>query len=114
MSQSEVRVNRSIDSKEIKMGQVELGKRRVWRRNTYLWVFGGLLTISALIYWEQTALLFGLSTLAMCALLIIVAIADLEGRDKEQHKQVLESEPAPPKVSVLADSKARNKHKGAA
>ena len=96
------------------MGQVELGKRRVWRRRTYIWVLGGLALISGLIYGEQTALLFGLSTLAMCALLIIVAIADLEGRDKEQNKQRLESEPATPKVSVFPDSKARNKQKGAA
>lgn len=96
------------------MGQVELGKRRVWRRRTYIWVLGGLAVISGLIYWEQTALLFGLSTLAMCALLIIVAIADLEGRDKEQHKQRLETEQATPKVSVFPGSKARNKQKGAA
>ena len=75
------------------MGRVELGKRRVWRRRTYVWVFGGLAIISALIYWEQTALLFGLTTLVMCALLTIVAIADLEGKDKEQPKQRVEGKP---------------------
>jgi len=64
------------------MGQVEVGKRRVWQRRTYIWVLGSLAIISALIYWEQTALLFVLSTVAMCALLIIVAISDLEGKNK--------------------------------
>lgn len=64
------------------MGQVERGQRRVWQRRTYIWVFSGLAIISALIYWEQTALLFVLSTVVMCALLIIVAISDLEGKNK--------------------------------
>lgn len=74
---------------------VELRQRRVWQRRTYIWVFGGLALVSGLIYWEQTALLFGLSTLAMCILLAVVAIADLEGRDKAQHQQArAESNPA--------------------
>ena len=68
------------------MGKVETRKRRVWRRTTYIWTLGGLAAISALIYWEQTALLFVLSTLAMCVLLMIVALANLEARDKEMHK----------------------------
>lgn len=64
------------------MGQVEVRKRRVWRRRTYIWVLSGLIAICALIYFEQSGLLFVLSTLAMCVLLTIVALADLEGRDK--------------------------------
>ena len=59
------------------MGKVELRKRRVWRGRTYIWALSVLLLTSALIYWEQTALLFVLSTLAMCVLLVVVAIADL-------------------------------------
>lgn len=39
--------------------------------------------VAALLYWEQTAVLYVLSTLAMCALLLVVAFSDLEGRDRE-------------------------------
>lgn len=38
--------------------------------------------VSALLYWEQTALLYILSTLAVCGLLVVVAVSDLEGRNK--------------------------------
>lgn len=69
------------------MGQVEVRSRRVWQRRTYIWVLSGLATISALIYWEQTGLLFILSTVAMCALLIVVAISDLERKNKELIEQ---------------------------
>jgi len=76
------------------MSQVEPGKRRVWRRRTYIWTLSGLGIVSALIYWDQTALLFVLSTVAMCVLLIMVAISDLEGRDKELHKEADSLKPA--------------------
>jgi hypothetical protein len=56
--------------------------RRTWRRRTYIWTLGGLALISALIYWEQIALLFVASMLSMCALLLVVAFSDLEGRDR--------------------------------
>jgi hypothetical protein len=39
--------------------------------------------VAALLYWEQTAILYVLSTLAMCGLLLVVAFSDLKGRDKE-------------------------------
>lgn len=104
------------------MGQVEMRKRRSRRRRTYIWALSGLTGVSALIYWEQTSLLFVLSTLAICVLLILVAFADLEGRDKELHKQPhslskpgAESNPttASP-VPALAGSSARKRQKGAA
>jgi hypothetical protein len=96
------------------MSQVEIRKRRVWQRRTYIWVLSGLITISALIYFEQTAVLFVLSTLAMCVLLTVVAFADLEGRDKALHQQ---SESSPRKdatVPVAADSSTGKRQKGAA
>ena len=103
------------------MGRVEIRKRRVWRRRTYIWVLGGLTAISALIYWEQTAVLFVLSTLAMCVFLMVVAIADLEGRDKELHEQSnsfspgIESNPTEDALlPVLAGSSARKRERGAA
>ena len=33
-----------------------------------MWVIGAVAVVSALLYWEQTALLYVLSTLAMCGL----------------------------------------------
>lgn len=63
-------------------GVKEQGGRR-GRRGTLVRVAGAVAFVSALIYWEQTALLYVLSTLAMCGLLLVVAFSDLEGRDKE-------------------------------
>jgi hypothetical protein len=104
------------------MGEVEIRKRRSWRRSTYIWILSGLTGVSALIYWEQTALLFVLSTLAMCALLTVVALADLEGRDRELHNQPetagkpgFESNPTTTSpASVSADSSTRKQQRGAA
>ena len=67
--------------------KVEIRKRSRSRRRTIIWALSVLIVISALIYWEQTAVLFVLSTVAMCVLLAVVAIADLEGRDRELHKE---------------------------
>ena len=45
----------------------------------------------ALLYWEQAAVLYVLSTLAMCALLLVIAFSNLEARDKELHQTRLEN-----------------------
>ena len=55
-------------------------------RRTFAWVSGASAAVSAMLYWEQAALLYALSTLAMCGLLLVVAFSDLEGRDKELNK----------------------------
>jgi predicted Zn-dependent protease len=68
-------------------------KRRIRsarRHRKLLWIFGATFTISALLYWEQAGLLFVLSTLAVCALLLVVAFSNLEARDKEIHNRALE------------------------
>lgn len=104
------------------MSQVEMRKRRSRRRRTYIWALSGLAAVSALIYWEQTALLFVLSTLAICVLLILVAFANLEGRDKELHNQPdslnksdAEGNPTTDSlVPAMAGSSARKRQKGAA
>lgn len=104
------------------MGQLEIRKRRRLRRRTYIWALSWLAVVSALIYWEHTALLYVLATLAMTVLLIMVAFSDLEGRDRELHKH-LESESEPgfgsnpkstPSSRGSADSSARKREKGAA
>ena len=55
-------------------------KRR--RMITYAWVAGLALITILLIYKEQTAVLYILATLGVTALLVIVAVADLEDKHK--------------------------------
>ncbi|MGH9907877.1 MAG: hypothetical protein ACRD8U_20095 [Pyrinomonadaceae bacterium] len=101
---------------------VERTKRHNWRRNTYLWMLSALVVVSALIYWEQTALLYALSTLAMCVLLVVVAFSDLEGRDRELNQPVESDRPRMTESnvttglspSVSADPQAVKRRKGAA
>ena len=47
-------------------------------RTRLAWLLGALAVIFVLLYWELSALLYVVSTLAMCALFIVVAFADLE------------------------------------
>ena len=54
-------------------------KRR--RGFTYLWIAGLALLVFLLIYFEQTALLYIVSTLGVTILLVIVAAADLGKSD---------------------------------
>jgi Flp pilus assembly protein TadB len=52
------------------------------RRRKLFWLFA-LAAVSALVFGEQVALLYVLSTLAMSGLLIVVAFSNLEARDAE-------------------------------
>ena len=63
--------------------------KRCYRK--FAWIVGSSATVIALLYWEQTAVLYVLSTLAMCALLLVVAFSNLEARDKELHQTALEN-----------------------
>lgn len=56
-------------------------------RRKFVWIFGGIATVCALLYWEQAAVLYVLSTLAVCGLMLVVAFANLEKKDKELHQQ---------------------------
>ena len=42
------------------------------------WLLGVTAVVFVLLYWELPGLLYVLSTLAMCALFIVVAFSDLE------------------------------------
>ena len=53
---------------------------RKGRRGSLIRVLSAVAFVSALLYWEQTELLYVLSTLAVCGLLLVVAFSDLEGR----------------------------------
>ena len=61
---------------------VETRKRRKWRGRTKLFALGALALVSALIYWEQVALLYVVSTVLMCLVLLAAAFADLEGKGR--------------------------------
>ena len=52
------------------------------RLTSWLWVAAIAAVIIALLYFEQTALLYVLATLSLSALLIIVAVADLGAAKK--------------------------------
>ncbi len=54
-------------------------KRR--RGITFLWIVGLALLVALLIYFEQTALLYVVSTLGVTVLLVIVAVTDLGDRE---------------------------------
>jgi len=64
------------------------GKMRVarWRFRKFAWIFGTSAIVISLLYWEQAAALYVLSTLALCALLLGVAFSNLEARDNELHQ----------------------------
>jgi hypothetical protein len=59
------------------------------RYRKFAWIFGSSAIVIALLYWEQAAVLYVLSTLAICALLVVVMFANLEARDKELHQAAL-------------------------
>lgn len=62
---------------------VETRKRHKWRGRTKLFALGALVFVSALIYWEQAALLYVASTVFICAVLLAAAFADLDGNDRK-------------------------------
>lgn len=47
------------------------------RKITWLWIIGFTAVVIALLYWEQTALLYVLATLGVSGLLVVVAMSDL-------------------------------------
>lgn len=52
------------------------------RRRKFFWLFAAA-AVAALLFEEQVAVLYVLSTLAICGLLIVVAFSNLEARDAE-------------------------------
>ena len=66
-----------------------IGSKRRYRK--FAWIFGSSAIVIMLLYWEQAAVLYVLSTLALCAVLLVVAFSNLEARDKELHQKALEN-----------------------
>ena len=60
------------------------------RHRKFAWILGTTAIVIALLYWEQAALLYVLSTLAISVLLIVVMFSNLEARDKEHHQAALD------------------------
>ena len=52
------------------------------RRRKFFWLFAAA-AVAALVFEEQAAVLYVLSTLGICGLLITVAFSNLEARDAE-------------------------------
>jgi peptidoglycan/LPS O-acetylase OafA/YrhL len=75
---------------------VETRRRRKWRGRTKLYALSALALVSAFLYWEQAALLYVASTAFICIVLIVVAFADLEGKDRQfSHTEGAESSEVP-------------------
>jgi hypothetical protein len=69
------------------------GQKR--RRGGLAWGVGAVAFVAALLYREQAALLYVISTLAVCCLLLVVAFSDLEGRDEELAEATRQEKSAP-------------------
>jgi hypothetical protein len=48
------------------------------RRRRFVWVLGAVALVTGLLYWEQTALIYVLSVLALCGFLLVIAFSDLD------------------------------------
>jgi hypothetical protein len=77
---------RSAPSKQTKgvCSMRRQNKMKIQRRGRrkLFWLFAAL-AVCALLFEEQVAVLYVLSTLAMCGLMIVVAFSNLEARDAE-------------------------------
>ena len=58
------------------------------RRRKLFWLFAAA-AVCALLFEEQVAVLYVLSTLAICGLMIVVAFSNLEARDAEMQAAVI-------------------------
>ena len=79
-------------------------RNRSKRRRKFAWIFAASAIVLALLYWEQAAILYVLSTLAICALLLVVMFSNLEARDKEHHQATLRNMDARDAKSTHATS----------
>lgn len=61
----------------------EITKRFSRRTIALFWLIGVAIVITALLYFEQIAVLYVLATLALVGLLLVVALDDLEKVDRD-------------------------------
>ena len=60
------------------------------RRRIFIRAGGAVVFVSAMLYLEQTAIIYARSTLAIAGLLLVVAFSDLEGRDRQLSRELQE------------------------
>ncbi len=89
------------------MRRLEKIKIQRRHRGKLFWLFAAAL-VSALAFWEQVALLYLLSTLAICGLLIVVAFSNLEAKDAEMQAAAIRE------VSDNLDTNSRDSKRRAA
>lgn len=77
--------------------------RKRMRRNTFLYSLAVTAIVSTLLYLEQVAILFILSTLALSIFLAVVGLADLKGYEVALNKQM--DEPAETTQSANKDER---------
>lgn len=82
-----------------------VNNKRGYRK--FVWIFGPTAIVIALLYWEQAAVLYVVSTLAISALLIVVMFSNLEARDKELHQAALKNIDASDAKSIRSASQKR-------
>src|SRR3989442_2714194 len=97
---------------------VEIKRKRRWRPRTRVSILSGLIIVVSLLYWDQVALLYILSTLAVTVLMLVVAFSDLKDREEELTKTPEVDEQAAtrdieitdaPVTQIAPDSKSRKK-----
>src|SRR4030095_12184595 len=79
---------KGVDSMR-RQNKIKIQRRR---RRKFFWLFAAA-AVAALLFEEQVAVLYVLSTLAICGLLIVVAFSNLEARDAEMQAAAI-GEPA--------------------
>jgi hypothetical protein len=69
-------------------------KMKIQRRHrrTFFWLFAAA-GVCALLFTEQVAVLYVLSTLAICGLMTLVAFSNLEARDAEMQAATIREKP---------------------
>ena len=80
------------------------------RRRKFFWLFAAA-AVSALVFGEQVAVLYVLSTLAICGLLIVVAFSNLEARDTEMQAAAIRE--APDNMSTNSRDLSRGERRAA-
>jgi hypothetical protein len=78
------------------------------RRRKLFWLFAAL-AVSALLFEEQVVVLYLLSTLAICGLMIVLAFSNLEVRDAEMRTAAIRADD----MSTSSRDLSRGKRKAA-
>ena len=87
--------------------KIKIQRRRVRK---LFWLFA-VAAVGALLFAEQVAVLYVLSTLAMCGLMLVVAFSNLEARDAEMQTAAIRE--AADEMSTNSRDLSRGKRRAA-